>query len=557
MAKAKVTLRVSGEGEDREVSLAGGGVLIGRGAGCDVLLKSEKVSRRHARLFEDPFGRWIVEDLGSRNGVEVGGRKVEACAVLPGQKIVIGPFTLTLSAPPPGRVTTDASMGTTSTLIEDVSVSDFRTGETDVQGLLSQVGFKRLNEITDSLAELTSSADLYGRVCRCLAAGPRTVAVVVRLPGASRALPTSPELLACHVGGLEGPGPRGTPSLHLSRRLLEAVRTTGGPVMAGNVRFAGGQLDLTVSGQDRPRAAFCVPLDEPAEGGDVLYLDVPADSAAEDTLEFVQAVARQVNFARKSLLYAEARAQREVLDHQLRTAREIQSRLTPTGLEAIAGAEVAVCYEPALWVGGDYCDVWSLADGRLAFAVGDVAGKGLPAAMVMANLHAALKATLSFCPALAEAVGHVDELLRQNLPENMFVTLFVGLFEPSAARLEYVNAGHIIPRIVSPRGDIAPLGRPANRPLGVSAEAFEPYTEALDPDAALVIVTDGITEAASPDGELFGEKGLEKVLAAEAGDSAGRIVTAVAAAAADFRRDLPQQDDVTVLALLAARGAGA
>ena len=554
MARAKATLTVSGQGEDREVPLAGDGALIGRGAECDVVLKSEKVSRKHARLFRDPFGRWIVEDLGSRNGVWVGGERVSARAVLPEEQMHVGPFSLAILEASTAVIEADPAVSTASTVIRDVVVSDVRTGDSVAAGPLSGAGVKEFNRITDRLSDLRVPAGLYPEVCRCLSATPATVAVVIRLPLADEALPPSPEVLACHIGGADAAS--GILNLHISRRVLEAVRESGQSVMAGDVGGAAPGVGLTVADDDAPRAVFCAPVSEPAETLDVLYLDVPAGRAAADTLEFVQAVARQVNFARKSLLYAEARAQREVLDHQLRTARQIQSRLTPTGLEAIAGADVAICYEPALWVGGDYCDVWPVADGRLALAVGDVAGKGLAAAMVMANLQAALRSTMLFCPDLSDAVGHVNELLRQNLPENMFVTLFVGLFDPSAACLEYVNAGHIVPRLIGPGGRVARLGRPKNLPLGVEAGSFEPDTEALAPGAALVVVTDGITEATSSGGELFGEKGLEEALAGGETASAEQIVADVVAAAAAFRGDLPQQDDVTVLALLNARAAG-
>ena len=206
-------------------------------------------------------------------------------------------------------------------------------------------------------------------------------------------------------------------------------------------------------------------------------------------------------------------------------------------------------YKPAMWVGGDYCDMWALEGGRMAFVIGDVSGKGLPAAMVMSSLQAALRTTMSFCTDPAEAMAHLDKHLSDSMLERMFITMFLGVFDPVSGTLEYVNAGHILPIVLGADGTAEPLGKPTNPPVGVFVGTFEADKKIIAPDSGILVVTDGITEAMDPEGEEFGTERLRQTVASTAGKSATEMVTIVNDAAAAFRNDLPQQDDITIFAL--------
>jgi serine phosphatase RsbU (regulator of sigma subunit) len=136
------------------------------------------------------------------------------------------------------------------------------------------------------------------------------------------------------------------------------------------------------------------------------------------------------------------------------------------------------------------------------------------------------------------------------LCDDMFVTFFLGLFEPSTNTLSYVNAGHISPLIVPPLDRAEPLGRPANLPLGIFEGAFETRVETIDPNTGLLVVTDGITEANSPDGGLFDLECLGRLMTGLEPNSAQELVQTVIRGVTDFRKTVPQQDDITVLALV-------
>lgn len=542
-------LKVSGPDLERRVSLDPRGLLVGRSSGCDLALPNGEVSRQHARLFQDPFGRWIIEDLNSRPGVWVEGRRIEARALLVGEKITIGPYCLTLVQEPDRRIAADPAAFSTQAYVAEDSKTEIIAARPESVTALSSGRLKQLNEITDRLVSRAGPSDLYPELCRCLAAPPKAAALVLRLPDVPGEQSTKPETLACHIAGVQGTQAGAATGMRLSHRVLEAVRSENRAVMAGNVRLAEEQMELTLIDQARPRTVVCAPVTDGAPVDDVLYADVPSDEAGADFLDFIQAIARQVNFVRKSLLLAEANAERRVLDQQIELARQIQVRLMPSRVEGIPGVDVAFRYEPAMWVGGDYCDMWRLEDGRLAFAVGDVSGHGLGAAMVMANLHAALRNTMSFCTQPGQILQHITRYLCRHTPGNVFVTLVLGLFDPASGQLEYVNAGHILPFVVSLDGTVSQLGEPRHPPLGITESVFETDTILLAAGEALVVVTDGITEAGDPDSGMFGTERLREILAAAGPAPSNQIVASVAETAADFRQPLPQQDDVTVFAM--------
>ena len=530
--------------------LSPAGVTLGRGADCDVVLDGHRVSRRHARIFRDPFGRWIIEDLASHNGTLVAGQRIDAHALLGGEQILIGPFLLQLSHLDDRKIGPDPSVGSDTAIVKDSPswrLADLQVG---LPAGFSVNQLLELNRISDRLGDVVSSSQLYPELCECMAGGPECAALVLRLPNRGQTLPESPLVLAhvCRAGS--GVRVEGSAHLHLSRRVLEAVRRTTALALASNTPATDEQMSLTVKSEDRPRAVCCVPISEITDTLDALYLDLPADVPSPEMVEFIRAVARQAALLRKGLLLGEARAERRVLDEQLSLAREIQQKLTPTPSADVAGLDVAICYQPALWVGGDYCDVWLLPDGRVAFAVGDVSGKGLPAAMVMSNLHAALRTTTSFCGDLAQVAGHVNQHLKDHVPVGMFVTLFLAAFDPATNSLEYVNAGHILPFLVRSRTGVSTLGKPSNPPLGVAENPFLQSTETLEPGTGLLVVSDGITEAVSSEGEQLGVERLEGAIRTSGFSSAGQLVQSAVDLVAGFCQSQPQRDDITILALV-------
>jgi sigma-B regulation protein RsbU (phosphoserine phosphatase) len=548
--KKTTKLIISGPIGVREVLISPKGATLGRLPDCDIVLDHSNISRLHARIFQDPFGRWIIEDLESQNGVLVEGKRIKAQAILPNQKISIRPFTLSLSQGLE-QIAPDSSIQANVSVIDKGLEEDIVSYKADRDGILSAALIRRLNKITGNLLELQSPSELYSEASYSLATMLDALVAFVRLAPASDSITKSTQILACHFGkDAKKDTVTQTSNIHLSKRVLDTVRSTNNPVMARSGPSSDRQLVLTISDEVTPHIVYAAPINDIDGTIDALYLDILENKSPKEMFDFVEAMARQINSVQKSLVSSEAKAQRLMLDQQLELARDIQSKLIPGELDQGFDVDVAVCYEPAMWVGGDYYDVWSLADGRIAFTVADVSGKGLPAAMIMSNLQAALRTTMDFCTELSTIVEHVNQHLCQNLCEDMFVTLFLGLFDPSTNTLYYVNAGHIPPLIKPPSEQAQPLGEVTNLPLGIFKDAFKMQVETINPETSLLVVTDGITEAGSPDGELFGMDGLERLMTDTNPHSAQELIQTVVKGVTDFRKTVPQQDDITVLALI-------
>jgi phosphoserine phosphatase RsbU/P len=247
-------------------------------------------------------------------------------------------------------------------------------------------------------------------------------------------------------------------------------------------------------------------------------------------------------------------AQRERAVREMEIAREVQERLFPQEMPDINGATVSGACRPAMGVGGDYYDVFALADGRLGLAIGDVSGKGISAALLMASLRASLRGITMDSPRdFARLMHKVNRLVYEASASNRYATFFFAAFDPRTRLLDCVNAGHNPPVVLrrGPGGKTEIILIEANGPVvGLLPDA--PYTEQslqLRPGDLFVAYTDGISEAMTRREEEWGE---DRMLAA-AGEvldaSAGDVLKCVFVAVDKFTAGAAQHDDMTLLVL--------
>ena len=228
-------------------------------------------------------------------------------------------------------------------------------------------------------------------------------------------------------------------------------------------------------------------------------------------------------------------------------ARLIQESLLPQHLPTARGIDLAAFWEPAREVGGDYYDVLELGEGKLAICIGDVVGKGMPAALLMSNLQAAVKAVASHELAPAVVCQRVRRVVCQNLTGGTFVTFFFAVIDTVERVISYVNMGHNPPFLARSNGEVIELatGGPAIARL-FRESALMGGEIAVEHGDRLLLYTDGVTEAADPTGDLFGEAHLRDLLGSVPGD-ANAVVAAIVS---EVRKHAPgePQDDLTLLA---------
>jgi len=256
-----------------------------------------------------------------------------------------------------------------------------------------------------------------------------------------------------------------------------------------------------------------------------------------------------VAFALMNLLVLLEVADRLSLKNDLEIARDIQQAMLPGGVHSAAGVETFGMSRPANTVGGDFYDVLPLDDGRLVIAVGDVAGKGSPAALLMALLLAMMRTLVDEKLEAADLVTRLNVQVCRHAPASRFITLFYAVFEPLTGKLIYVSAGHMPPLVIRRDGTCERLSDG-----GIALGMFEQsrYTTGqivLQADDLVAVYSDGITEAENPAGRPFDEIGLETALKANARDSLSAIGAAVVEAVERHTDEKRFADDLTILLL--------
>lgn len=240
-------------------------------------------------------------------------------------------------------------------------------------------------------------------------------------------------------------------------------------------------------------------------------------------------------------------ARLEIQDEELQRAREIQMSLLPKDIPQLPGFEVASAWQPARAVGGDYFDVLKLGESRLAICIADVSGKGVPAALLMANVQASLRASVRDLDSPARVCSIINGILCESIAADRFVTFFCGVLDSASHTFRYCNAGHPYPVLVS-SSTVRTLDQ-GGAVLGVfPAWTYQQSSVDLRSGDRLLLFTDGITEAEGPHGEEFGMERVAAFAKTHAANSAGRMNQQLLAQVTEFC-GAQFRDDATLLVL--------
>jgi sigma-B regulation protein RsbU (phosphoserine phosphatase) len=326
--------------------------------------------------------------------------------------------------------------------------------------------------------------------------------------------------------------------------VLDALR---GPERVENLAQGAFQDRLT-----RHRLGLVVPL---AAGPRVEGLAAVGDRVSglpfgDDDLDFAQTLARQALAALETVRLHQVRLEKERQDRELAIAREIQESLFPREFPHLATLELAAESHPCHQVGGDYYDFFALDEGRWAVAIADVSGKGTPASILMASVHASLRALAGSAPP-SVMIGRLNRFLFESTQDNKYATLFYGELHLGTRRFVYVNAGHVPPYLQRAAGpsDRLTVGGPV---LGLIEDAaFDEGEATLCPGDLLAMVTDGATEAVSPDDLEFGDDRLSETVRACGRETAPVALHRILDAARSWAGPAGCSDDLTALVLRA------
>jgi serine phosphatase RsbU (regulator of sigma subunit) len=529
-----------------------GRTIVGRHPSCGIVLDAVSVSRQHAAIEVEGNQAWI-EDLGSRNGTAVDGRRISGRhALSDGQHLRIGDQRLAVSSSAP--LTVEHLLGSGAFAIGDL----VEEGADSV--ILSAVEVPVRPELAAGDPEKLLRA--AGGLDRAIGASvvleevlPRTLDGLFQIfPQAERGflLLVEPESRRLVVRASKFAPTIEAGPLLLSRSLMDRVMQSRQALLSADVSADSG-IDVRDSVADCGiRSVMCVPFLR-ADGDvlGVLQLDRRDTRTPfhRNDLDLLAGVATQVTLAIEQAQAHEERLSREQLRRDLELANRVQQALLPSRPPEIPGYESFDYYEPARQISGDFFSYVPLPGGRTAVVLADVSGKGMSAALVMAALAADVRYCLASESDVATAVGRMNESFCRAGWDDRFATFVVAVLDPATHRLSLVNAGHMPPLLRTAAGDVAAIGiEAAGLPLGVDPETVYQATDVPFPaGATLVCYTDGISEALDHAQRPYGIERLTRVVAAAegAGDAGRRILADVERHAAGQVRS----DDICLVCL--------
>ncbi len=538
---------IKGANEGSYIPLDGDKFVLGRNPDCGIVIPVTSVSREHAQILREQ-GRYFITDLKSRNGTFVNNQAITARTPLRNNdKIRICDFVAAFLDRSGGDAEEDDDADVSTTTVEASFAQSsglhlLETQPAEKLRVLLEVSAnlgktleldKLLPKIVDSLFGLFRQAD------RCFLI--QTDEATGRLmPRVVKTRKPHEEMSARY-------------SKSLVRRCLESVECFLSDDASRDDRVVLSQSVVDF----RIRSVMIVPL-VTAEGKafGVIQLDTQdrGKKFTEDDLKLLNCVAGQASLAMENAMLLADAVARERVKRDLELAHQVQLSFLPRSLPQVPGYDFGAHYEPALEVGGDYYGFVPLPGGRLALAVGDVAGKGIPAALLMAKLSSDARFCLLTEPDPARAISKLNDLLCEFTGQmDRFVTLALAVLDPAEHGVTLVSAGHNSPLLVrkrKPGFEAALPTETAGPPLGVAdGYAFESCTVTMEPGDSLLMFTDGVTEAHDRANRQFGTEGIQAALAA-AGDSAPaeKVVESLVRAVEAHASGRSPHDDVTLVA---------
>jgi sigma-B regulation protein RsbU (phosphoserine phosphatase) len=529
------------DGQMKTIALTGERLSIGRSSAAELCFPEDAGLSRQHFAFENEGDDWTVQDLGSKNGTFVNSIPLKARLILkPGDRITAGHLVIVYSPNAAnaneGVVVfegSDTNSPATSTVI--TSLEGALTNQTmaiERGGPKSAAPMKALISAGLVLAENRPLNELF----------PVILDLAIEAVNAQRGV-----LLLLEGDTLVARAHKGD-GFRISTTVRDRVIKEKSSIL---VRDA--QLDDAFKGrmsivEQKVHTMMAVPLQAKDRIIGLIYLDSPfiLREFTKDDLSLLTVMANVAAIRIENARLAEVEAVERIMKRDLDQAADIQGRMLPDHAPNVPGAELAGFNLPCRTVGGDYYDFFPYPDGKVGLTLGDVSGKGMPASLMMAELHARVQVLAEDPGDLGPFLVRLNKATSAKCPSNRFVTFFFCVLDPATGELSYANAGHNPPILVRADGTAEMLegGGPV---LGILSTA--PYSEMhaqLDHGDMLVLYSDGVTEANNEAFDEFDEERFIDVLKQHRHQPATAIVEAVTRALTEFCAGAPQADDITL-----------
>jgi sigma-B regulation protein RsbU (phosphoserine phosphatase) len=535
----------SSDGHSRTYTLTGDRVTLGRSSTAELCFADDAgLSRQHMALERDG-NDWTVQDLGSKNGTQVNSIPLKGKLKLkPGDRIMAGHLVIVYDdrahtatpAPAAGGVvfyeTQEADTPSTSTVVTNLEgalsnetiVHETSRGAAQVKALIhagQELATNRpLNELFQKILDLSIEAVDAMRGVLMTLEGDQLV-----------------------VRAKKGEGFR------ISSAVRDRVLKEKKSLLVRDTRMDDALRERLSIVEQKVRTLMTVPLQTKDQIIGLIYVDSPF-YVHEYTVEDLNLLTVMANTAAIRIEHArliEVEQMERLMARDLEQAADIQRRFLPSAAPVVAGTDIAGYNAPCRTVGGDYYDFFVYENGRVAMALGDVSGKGMPASLMMMGLQARVQALVDEPEDLGATMTRINKITCSKCPANRFITFFFCVMDPATGNLAYANAGHNPPFLVRATGELCMLtgGGP---PLGIIAAAsYAEQRAAINAGDMLVIYSDGVTEAQNPQEEEFGEDRFGAILVENRQKSAEEIVSTVNQALTEWAAGAHAADDITMV----------
>jgi sigma-B regulation protein RsbU (phosphoserine phosphatase) len=524
------------DGKTRTLALERDSYTLGRSSANELCYSEDAgLSRQHLVLEKTAAG-WTVRDLNSKNGTFVNGQRIcEPYSLGANDRVAAGHLTIEFAeniSPPANTVIFvegAASAGTSTTVA------------TSLQGLLSPgkeiEGGPQMRALIRAGRELSGNmplSELFNLIMN----------LSIEAVGATRGV-----LMTVEGDELVARAARGE-GFRISRAVRDRVINEKTSLLVRDARLDEAFAARMSIVQQQIRSMLAVPLQTDDRVIGLIYLDSPhfVREFTKDDLNLLTVMANVAAIRIEHTRLAEVEQAERLFAKELQQAAEIQQGLLPTRAPQLPGLDLAGYNASCRTVGGDYYDFFAYPDGKVGMLVGDVAGKGMPAALLMSSLQARVQVLFEEPSDLAALVTRLNRIIVSNCPTNRFISFFIGVLDAATGELTYVNAGHNPPLLAHGDGQVERL-EGTGLVLGILAQArYEQRTCRLAPGDVVVLFSDGVTEASRADvDEEFGEDRLAETLAELRNGSAQSIIESINQRVQDFTAGAPPADDITLV----------
>lgn len=523
-------------------------VVIGRSSDAEIAVPDRSMSRRHARLFLEGGG-WLVEDLGSRNGTLLSGRRIEGpTPVAVGAALRIGSTTINVTQAEGAPPLTSAGIefdghtvfrSAAELLKEPQAISSGAIKAEDDMLRRYTARLKVLNEVHQSLDRALPLDELLELILDRAFDNLGPEEGTIFLKGADG------EYYRAASRSIKGDKSKTLYSRNLVLQVVEKGQAALVLDTTADERFnqAESLLDAGV------RSLVAAPLLDPtgALGLIVLGSTLGIRQFNEGDMELLTSLASVAAMRIRNTRLAEEALERERLERDVALARQIQVGLLPKALPEIDGWELYAHNIPSRGVSGDFYKVELVDDGSCAIMVADVSGKGIAASLLTASLEALAAGPIHDSVPPEMICDRVSHLLFERTPPEKYATGFLASFDPVSGMFRYCNAGHN-PGIVLRSGGEVELLTSTGMPLGILPTGVYGAGEVtLETGDTVVLYTDGLTEAENPEEEEYGEERLADLCAGHRGESLKVLADTISADQDAYVRGVPYVDDRTVV----------